>query len=406
MLLIMAGIFISPATLRTHPPQEKSEVEKWREDLEQLAVELPKRHKNLFFSRTADEFHADIQELKENLGQKSTAEVLFSVARIIAACGDAHTGVRFQPQNAFPFSLYWFKDGIFCINAQAEYKDILDCRLIAIEDKPIAEVIQILTQAIPHENDSQLRSNLPFYMILVEMLHGSGIIADPEKAVFTFQKQTGERLEIEVGAISMRSKFTPVSNKKDTQTPPLYEKYRNSAYAFEYQPASRLLYVAYNSCRELKDQPFKDFVHTIFGTVRNNQVDYFVIDLRNNGGGNSNIFSPMLAQLKQNEKINRKDRLFVILGRRTFSSAVLNAIQLKNLTNATFVGEPTGGRPNHFGEVQMFKLKNSGLAISYSIKYFTMAKEDTDSFYPDITVELTLEDYLNGRDPVLADILR
>ena len=51
-------------------------------------------------------------------------------------------------------------------------------------------------------------------------------------------------------------------------------------------------------------------------------------------------------------------------------------------------------------------LKNCGLPVSYSTKYFTMWKKGGDALYPDIPVELTIRDYLNNRDPVLDRILR
>jgi C-terminal processing protease CtpA/Prc len=154
-----------------------------------------------------------------------------------------------------------------------------------------------------------------------------------------------------------------------------------------------------------KDKPFPVFIKEVFACADQNPVERFIIDIRNNGGGNSSIFTPMLQELKRREALNHKDRLFVIIGRRTFSSAVLNAIQLRNQTQAVFVGEPSGGRPNHFGEVRMFMLKHSRLPVTYSTNYFTTSQEDTDSFYPDIPVELSIQDFLNHHDPVIEKIL-
>ena len=42
--------------------------------------------------------------------------------------------------------------------------------------------------------------------------------------------------------------------------------------------------------------------------------------------------------------------LFVIIGRRTFSAAQNTVNMIEKNTNATFVGEPTGSRPNFVGE--------------------------------------------------------
>jgi C-terminal processing protease CtpA/Prc len=133
-------------------------------------------------------------------------------------------------------------------------------------------------------------------------------------------------------------------------------------------------------------------------------VDKLVIDLRNNSGGNSGIMDPLIDELAQNKKINKEGSLFVIIGRQTFSSAILNAIDLKNKTKAILVGEPTGGKPNHFGEIKTLKLPNTHSVVTYSTKYFTHATEDTPSLMPDILIELYFRDYLGKQDPFLEAV--
>jgi C-terminal processing protease CtpA/Prc len=152
--------------------------------------------------------------------------------------------------------------------------------------------------------------------------------------------------------------------------------------------------------------PFAAFSEKLMALADANPVRRFVVDLRHNGGGNSALAEPLIAELKQRPAINRKGVLFAVIGRRTFSSAVLNALQLRSETQATLVGEPTGGRPNHYGEVRSFSLPNSGLPVTYSTKYFAYAKEDTPSLTPDILVEVSSSDYFAGRDPVLEAILK
>ena len=81
-------------------------------------------------------------------------------------------------------------------------------------------------------------------------------------------------------------------------------------------------------------------------------------------------------------------------------------MQLKNETNAIFYGEPSGGKPNHYGEVETVSLPYSKLALYYSTKYFQdLQGEDPDSLVPDVTVEIASKDYFEGRDPVMEAIL-
>lgn len=399
LIVILAGCF--PLTAQ----QEKSRQEKWVDDIDQLAAELPANHKDLFNKKPEDEFKKDIQKLKEALPELSDEEIIFSLSCIVASVGDAHTSLYFQPSMAFPLTLYWFKDGIFVIDTSPEYKKILHCRLVTVSQKSLDEVIKELSRGIPHENSAQIKRSVPYYLVLSEFLYGAGIIDNKESAEYGFQSREGENFTVELKSISMKNQFPSAAPKTPEDSLPLYRRNRSKYYNRILLEDQDILYVQYNSCQNMKEKVFSDFVEETFQIIEKNQIEKLIIDLRNNGGGNSLIFSPMLREIKAREKINQKDRLYVIVGRLTFSSAVLNAIQLRNQTNATFVGEPTGGKPNHFGEVKNFMLTNSRINISYSTKYFTIANEDTDSFYPDITIELEFKDYSENRDPVLEAII-
>jgi hypothetical protein len=126
--------------------------------------------------------------------------------------------------------------------------------------------------------------------------------------------------------------------------------------------------------------------------------------MRLNGGGNSLIAEPLIEGIKQRPAINSKGHLFVVIGGKTFSSAILNALKFKNETEAIFVGEPTGGKPNHFGEIKLFVLPRSWIVVSYSTKYFKHSPEDTPSLYPDIDVGVSFSDFMECRDPVYEAI--
>ena len=90
-----------------------------------------------------------------------------------------------------------------------------------------------------------------------------------------------------------------------------------------------------------------------------------MIDLRRNGGGNNYLVQPLIhAVLKSS--LDAPGRLFVITDRGTFSAAQNCATRLERETWALFVGEPTGGRPNHFGDAEAFPLPGSGHVLRCS----------------------------------------
>lgn len=104
--------------------------------------------------------------------------------------------------------------------------------------------------------------------------------------------------------------------------------------------------------------------------------------------------------------LNRKNALFVVIGRGTFSSGMAAAHDLRTRTEATIVGEPIGERPNTFGEMRQLTLPNSGLVVSYSTKFFRLADGEPDAFQPDVTIPPTPQSIVKGVDPVLEWIAR
>lgn len=129
-----------------------------------------------------------------------------------------------------------------------------------------------------------------------------------------------------------------------------------------------------------------------------------IIDLRNNFGGISNVIEPFMADLAAHKVINQPDHLFVLIGPSTFSSAMLNALQFGTTTRATLVGEPTGGKPNQYGNISTRYLPKSGLSMTISAKYFYLDPTDPQSVAPDVTVVLKSPDFFAGVDPVMQKV--
>lgn len=121
------------------------------------------------------------------------------------------------------------------------------------------------------------------------------------------------------------------------------------------------------------------------------------------GGGDSRIIKPLYNLLK-NELSN--STLYVITGENTFSSALMNAIELSTNYDGILVGSPTGGKPNHYGEVKSTQLP-TGNRISWSTNYFTMIPGDnSDSLYPQIPIEIPSTDFFSLKDTILDSILQ
>ena len=70
-------------------------------------------------------------------------------------------------------------------------------------------------------------------------------------------------------------------------------------------------------------------------------------------------------------------------------------------------GEPTGGKPNSYGDSHRIMLPNSGIAVRVSTLWWQEDERDTRQWIaPQITAEMTFEEYHTNTDPALNAILQ
>jgi hypothetical protein len=382
----------------------------WLEDINHLSSELPKKHKNLFFQKRKEDFFKEIASLKTEIEALSDFEIKLQIAKIVASIRDAHTSVPLQVNLLLPLELYWFPDGIYVIGAPSEYTVLLYCKITKVNEVPIEELINILSSIISYENETYLKSQLPKYFPAIELLYDLRLVNDIDSLELTFEDKNKKMRTLEIRSFTLkesREKLSLIHNDLVcSNNLPLYRKNRDKYYWFQYIDTSNILYFKYNACRDMLPTNAFIFCKELIQFIEENPVEKLIIDLRNNFGGNSLLLDPFIEDIKHCHKINNKGKLFVILGRETFSSALLNAFSLKKNTSAIFLGEPTGGKPNCYGEVERFSLKNSRLTICYSTKYYKIIEDDTmPSFLPDVNIDLTIQNYVNNEDPCFEYII-
>ncbi|MDQ3746267.1 MAG: S41 family peptidase [Acidobacteriota bacterium] len=383
--------------------------DKWRQDLQFLATQLPLLHVNAFTKITRDEFDRAVADLNRDIPTLQDRQIIVRLTQIVAMIGDAHTSLRADgtPQQfrVYPLTLYWLKDGLYATAAAAPYKKALGARLVRVGDTDVQQAYQTVSTLISHENEPTLKYFSPSRMVSTEALQALGILPDLKTGHFVFQDSGGNEFALDFAPVNTSRESIDFVSAPDPAQWPSYQKHPELNYWFEHLDDSKTLYFKYNLCADMTSPTFNQFFQTMFDYCATHECVRAVIDVRNNPGGSSALLQPVIDALKNSPDINQRGRLFVVIGRGTFSSAMLNAITLRQQTNATLVGEPTGGKPNAFGEVKTFRLPNSGLSVSYSTKFFSTVAGDPPSLDPEVFVELTAADYFAGRDPVIGAIL-
>ncbi len=374
----------------------------WHEDLQYLARELPKRHKNLFHTVSREQFERTVAELDTAIPSLQDHQIIIRMLQITAMVGDAHTYVHLpQTFKLYPVALYWFGSDLRVLRAAPENKQALGAKVVKVGGMNISDVqtrlLKVLSQS---ENEWFVLSNSPGYMARPEVLQTLGIVPELSRAAFTFEDEQGQQFTLDLTPVVPEASLNSLWLKAATSEP-LSRQQQNEPFWFKYLSDSQTVYVNFKGYDSLGENARK-----LFQFVDNNPTRRLVIDMRQNGGGDfTKVRSSLIPGIKERPTMNQKGHLFVIIGRRTFSAAMTNAIDFRKETNAILVGEPAGERPNSYQENDEMKLPNSGLIVSYSTKYYKFLDEDAPAVMPDKRIDPNWLDFKAGRDPVMDWIL-
>jgi hypothetical protein len=390
------------AALLCAPGSAQAGADARKEDLAHLAKELPARHKNAFAVLGREDFEGRVAALERRLRTLDDLEFEGELVSLVAALGDSHSRVEMRAlveQPSLPLGLYWFKDGLRLAAVPRQHEQVAGTLLRRIGACDVDELARRLARVQHFDNDSMVRSTLPNLVVLPKVLEFLGVVEDGSNVPVTVVDEAGRERTVQVrpGKIGRDA----VVLKPDK---PAFTAHRGRWHAWELLEKERILYVQYNKCSTNAENDLAKFADELVAACAKGRVRAIVFDLKDNGGGSSPLGDEMFAKLAKEAPLKDRKNVYCVIGRRTFSSAILNAMTLKNSHGAVLVGEPTGGSPNHFGEVTHFELPNSKLKVWYSQKLFQRAPKGTTTIRPDHLAEATWADYLAGRDVILETI--
>lgn len=371
----------------------------FRNDLRLLACELPRRHVHLFAKIGKEDFDARVAVLDARIDSLGPEAFAVELMRLAAAAGDEHT--RIEPaglfRHALPVRFGVFDEGLF-ITAATEQR-LFFARLLAVGGMPVSEVLERLRTLVPSGNESYFKAILPDYLNNAFLLRGLGISSSCEEASYTLAAADGDTLTVLLRPDPQAALVAA------PQLAALPASRGAGSYVCRYFPQESTLYFNYRRCREDAACPFVRFNGELWATVARENPRKLVVDLRQNGGGNSAVLRPFLDSLAGSGQ-RCAGRLYVLIGRRTFSSALLNALELERKFGAVLIGEPTAGSVNHYGEVRTFTLPATGATVHYSTRYFERRKGCDGPLKPRVDVGCPVGSLRGGHDEALERVFR
>ncbi|MEM7202260.1 MAG: hypothetical protein AAF628_18465 [Planctomycetota bacterium] len=377
-------------------------IEQWLEDLAFLEQQLPALHANWFDGLDQEQWQKAVAAARLEIPDLNAPQVVMRLAQLVALRGDAHTTLGYRTTAEFarcPVEFRQFADGVFVTKVAAAHEEVLGGRVVGVGTTAMDEVLAQLATVRASENEQWKRGNVAI-LCRPAALYGLGLIPSPNELPLVVESDGEEH------RITLRSDKAAMVGPFDRDTPPAptWLTRGHQPYWFETLDDGDTLYFAYNKCRSDPQRAFPQFGVELVEEIERRQPARVVVDLRRNGGGASMILEPIIDWLGVHPVLNQPSRLFVAIGQDTFSSAMINAAHLDQETRATLIGEPTGGKPNAYGEVRGTYLPRSAISLWYSTNHFRAEPIERPSVEPDRRVDLLSSDYFAGRDPVLAAI--
>jgi hypothetical protein len=402
---------------------DRAEAERWREDLRFMVQEMPKFHNDLFHTMTREQFDAAVKKLDERIPTLARHQIIIEMARITAMVNDGHTNIypTRDPKIGFrqlPVKLYFFKDGLFVRAVTNEHTRLVGAKVVRIGSASVEEAYKAVREIIGKDNEMDARFFAPHLLAMPEVLHALGLSDSPETVKFTFEiggKQSTVELK-PFGAAEMmaadtdkswmpKEGWTDARGGKDSKA--FWLKDAENKFWYEYFSESKTVYVQFNEVHDKEGETIEAFSKRLFDFVEANPVERFILDLRLNRGGNGGLNKPLLLGLIKCAKINQRGKFFTVIGRSTFSAAQFLVNDLEKYTNTIFVGEPSGSKGNIYGDSRKIFLPNSRITVRVSV-YFWQDWDPWDTrewTAPELTAELSSEDYRQNNDPALKMIL-
>jgi hypothetical protein len=387
----------------------------WDYEIDLLGRELAEKHPDLFFKKDSSSFFSKMRKVAAGAPGKPLFDVAVELQQILARMGDEHTLVNYHflvdKSLILPVECYWFEDGIYVTQTDRAYETLLGKKITGINGTPLQTIIDSLSTLLVNDNPSRLKYQIPRMLTWTQLLTHFGF-STTEKVSLQVSGDSGNGENVVISLPVSLGEIVRLGNREV----PLGWQDQTAYFRQQYLDGEKIFYIQYNRgwSREVEEEfgsgasalfmpSFKEFDKELFQVLRKKEVDKLVFDLRFNSGGQPGQGNQLIRDLHR-ARIRGKGRFFLLVGRKTSAEGLINALEYMKYPDVTVVGEETGGRPNHFGEVRRFVLPESGLIVSHSTRYFELLPEDLPSISPEVETPMSFRQFLEGIDPAIEAV--
>lgn len=319
--------------------------EEAKSDLLYMLDELDKHHISLYYSTSRKEILDYIDKLLDILKYDTYFDFLYIVKLVIKRLSgkyDQHMKALYNSYHRLPCRFTYLNRSLYLIDTLPEYKEDLFKKIISINGvdttKILREYFATINNDIPTFKNYLLK-NLGFE----DFIQLPSIDSNTKVLVLKLEDNKEIKLDLNI----------------NYHIPEL-------SYKLVYKQLSNFIYIKVPSCMGLKNEVIENIVKKLRVAKDRQKMDYLVVDLRDNMGGNDAPLKILAKAIKM-----YKIKTYVAVNGGTFSAASINAYDFK-LAGAILVGEEIGEQLTNFGNYtkEYIELPNSKICVRGTCKFF------------------------------------
>lgn len=357
-------------------------------------------HPALFFFHSKTELDDQISRFilsKDNFDRFDIYYFVNKMIKFMLGPNDSHTKVIMLSKQ-LPIRFKFIDGKVYITDITVSMEEARYCELNAVNGVDIKTLISEIENITCYSTEEYLEIEIQTALNTPNIL----------KSLPSFSR-SASKITYTVISEGVKKDFTFDLDKIDEY--PLYNLKTKPNYTYEIKDG--VLIIVYNACKDVN--AMKIFVEKLNAILKTSPITKFVVDLRGNIGGDSQVIKPLIEFLKDKEVVTLIDEY-------VFSSGRMACIDLFKI-GSYFIGTNISTTLNAFGNnPRQLILNDLGLKVSRSTKYFYyddnlnchsydksnfvatfknreyFSSLDPLIFKPDKLVYRTLEDYKTGAD--------
>ena len=331
-------------------------------------------------------------------GEMTVGDLEAATAEFLCFFGDGHTGVRLAETEVLNLPQKYM-DGKTWLCQEGEATDVW---VEIIGGVPVETIYQTIDRLVPAENQMAQTKNREMRIVRRGILQRAGVEIADDQTLVRFSDGTEAAYAFEV----------PETATAQTTSNGQVNRWYMDGDVFV---------VDFNACND--DEELKTIAAELKKAVEAD-CRKVIIDVRGNGGGNSNACTRLLnamgmdapqydmlvrysllarqqrgylrtngqfhfrgsnAPVKRNEQV----KLAVLCDRDTFSSATMMCVYVRDGGHGVLIGEPSSNMPSAYGDILSFSLNHSHVNGIISHKQFIRPDENNTErmLLPDVLVD-------------------